>query len=158
MSSLAHLEGPSGWAPSASARRRVEPEDIAFARANRPRMGWQTIARIRGVNEIDLRRVVEGGAALVRKAAAPAVKAPAAKTEIKPGSASARVLLAIASGTRTLAATALEAEVREETARGCLPKLKDAGLIGDRGDEGWPLTAAGVQAVRALKRAEASRG
>jgi hypothetical protein len=43
----------------ASSRRKIEPEDIAFGRRMRERMGWQTIAKIRGVNEVDLRRACE---------------------------------------------------------------------------------------------------
>lgn len=139
------------WSQQNAARRVIEASDVAYAQARWPRQGWQTIARQLGVNAADLQRLCEDQSAAVQQAT---TARPAPGMTLRPGSAMAKILLAIASGARSAAAAALDADVRDETCRSYLPKLKAAGLIGERNDSGWPLTAAGKAELAALKAAD----
>lgn len=51
-----HGVGTPSYHPSESVRRKVSQADITFALERRPRLGWQTLSKMCGVNETDLRR------------------------------------------------------------------------------------------------------
>lgn len=102
-----HDHGPSSWSVTEPARRRIDPADVAYARGARAKgWGWQAIARNIGINEIDLRRAVEGletvGAPALRAPMPPPPKPaklqPEPRLPVKAGGVQARALEAIARG------------------------------------------------------------
>lgn len=138
-----------------SSRRRIEPADVAFANANKHRLGWQTMAKMRGVNMHDLRRACDFAYA---QAATPPEAVPAAKPGSKAAPSEARrrmidpvrVLRAIHDG----AASRQDlAEILGCTAKGAgavVEDLKARGFLAghSRSFTGWLVTNAGLAVLR----------
>jgi hypothetical protein len=143
--------------PGSSPRRRLDPYHIAFARARRPRTGWQTLAQMLGVNAEDLRRACEDTAVY----SAPEPEAPIFVHPPKPtpkdrqrprsvqaGTMEAAVLAALAGGARRrVRPLAWGAGLTEKQTRSLLVTLTTKGMVEGRGEVGWRLTAAGKAAL-----------
>ncbi len=59
--SLRGQVGAPSWAPAEPARIKIDSYHIGFARDRRPRVSWQALGQMLGVNSEDLRMAVEGG-------------------------------------------------------------------------------------------------
>jgi hypothetical protein len=127
-----------------SSRRKIERDDIVFANANKHRLGWQTIANIRGVNMLGLRKACEFGFADPEPAPPKAaVATPTAKLE------GLRLLRVIQGGAASVD------DLREALgySRSHIGKiiglLKAEGLLAGhaRAASGWVVTKAGDAAL-----------
>lgn len=157
--------GIGAYLPMSSTRRRVEPEDIAFALAAEGRMGWQTIAKIRGVNEADLREACAGSmqlqpmlAPVARTAVAPraiavaGAKAPRRRPspkELDPQpTRQTQVLAAIQAGDVAHDQIAGRIGITRRNSIACVSILRGKGLVANRAARGWRLTAKGIARLK----------
>lgn len=136
------------------ARRRIEPADVAFAQANKHRMGWQTMANIRAVNMVDLRRHCELGYAVANPApVAPAASKPKSPPpparKAPPPLDPVRVLRAIRRGAASHDDLAELLSITPGHAKRATADLKARGwLAGYAGSlSGWVITKAGDAAI-----------
>lgn len=141
-----------------SSRRRIEREDVAFANANRPRLGWQTIANIRGVNMHDLRRACDQAYLLAELKAATPPPAPAIKPappapcrkNLHRGIDPFRALAAIAKGAASYGDLMDVIGCGRSAINNALTQLKRQGLLAGhaRSYAGWVVTDTGHAALR----------
>lgn len=131
-----------------SSRRRIEREDIAFAQANKHRMGWQAMARIRGVNQTDLKMACDRGYSDIPTKAAekPALPASGRGQPFDP----LRILEAIQKGAACLEDISDICHISRSHAGQLIKQLKAEGLLSGhgRGLTGWLVTGAGLIALR----------
>jgi hypothetical protein len=136
------------WAPQVSTRARVENYHVQFARARRPHTPWPALARMLGVNELDLRRACGDLAAVPGVPEPEPAPPPAAAPKI---SKTLAILLAIREGGATL--KALDAATGQPARKvGILiVKMKARGLL--KGDgrlvSSWSVTEAGAHKLAA---------
>lgn len=129
----------------ASARQKIDGEAVRFAEAQRALgRGWQTVARMLGVNDLDLRRAC---GALKDGDDALALGDPVRRLQLRD-----QVLAAIAGGADDRAAVAASLGLRLSSVSGAAGWLKTQGLIAGR-YKGWRVTPEG-QARLAAAMAE----
>lgn len=136
-----------------SSRRHIEPADIAFANANKHRLGWQTMAKMRGVNMHDLRRACDKAYAEAVKVAAEPQARPAARAPAPVRQRSAdplRVLSAIVRGAASYADLTELLGCSRTSINNALTFLKRAGWLAGhaRSYAGWVITEPGHAALR----------
>lgn len=131
--------------PQLAARRKITPADISYAMARRPRMGWQTLAKITGVNEIDLRRACGDLPAEPLTASSPAVKAIGQMSK-------ADQLLYWMSRGANRAEQSERLQIPKPTVSVMCSKARAAGLVTSLGSgAGWELTVKGLQRLADAK-------
>lgn len=142
------LDGPPAHLPAERVGRKIERADVDFALANRGRMGWQTIANIRGIHQGDLRRECER----VLNPQPPAA-AGAARPKI---TVPLRVLALIAGGCKGPSEVAFQLGMVDVDVQTVLRRLKAYGqLTGTaRRAGGWIITAPGRAALKAAGLAD----
>lgn len=161
-----HDFGPNSWGLTETARRKVDHADLAFARQQRALgRGFQTISRMTGIPEADLRRHLEAAPPVSPPPVANPAPKPAPKPEPKaepakpPRAPSAgtpgrkgeggiselqgRALVAIALGAVGRHGIAGELGIASDAASSCAKELRKKGLLAPN----WRLTPQGVAAA-----------
>lgn len=125
-----------GFSPEAG-RRVIEAYDVRFALARRPRVSWQTLGKMLGLNALDLQRACERS-----------VVQPAAP---KPVPQSLLALVAIWRGATGHVGVAAAIGSTDSEAGVIIARLKARGfLTGNPRACGWRLTDAGAAKAAAV--------